>query len=242
MQYALGMQVAALPTNPQNRLKASPRLMEAALWALSRWCNTYIAPETLDPSNDLSDFPAACAPLVPSDPAAAISHALTSLAVCLSNYPSETSLHRIAVSDLLRVLVCRPKRSALLATLPAWHEFQTIFASRPFPGPFAMLHSSLHRELAKAVATDLVDRDVDGDGRAVKAQALQQLFGPALEEVQQFEGLSNGSTAVAKVANRGDVVRTSCRGAALVPQSLQELLSVRCLRSISSLAPQRQPH
>jgi hypothetical protein len=121
-------QVAALPTGP-NKALASPRLMEAALWALARWADTYdylaVDWKSLEgsdpgaPGYPADPFPAAHSPaaarhLAPQDAAGAAAHTISACVACIMQFPAEVALHEVAVERLLRRVVCQRGRAALL--------------------------------------------------------------------------------------------------------------------------------
>eukprot|EP00892_Ulva_mutabilis_P011196 jgi/Ulvmu1/8449/UM043_0027.1 len=204
-------EVAAMPTGPGKAL-ASPRLMEAALWALARWTDTYgyaaAGPGVLEveEGGPVESPSAAARLLAPPDVAAAATLTLSAVVACVTQYPGETALHTVAVQRLLRAVVCRPGRSGHLQQVPAWRELLQAFAAAPLPGAFAGLHSRLHRPLAAAACSYAAGfRALDRPG---KLDMLHGLLQSTLAEVAQHAPPpDNGHAQNAAAASAANVER-----------------------------------
>lgn len=103
--------------------------MEAALWALARWADTYdylaVDWKTLEgsdmgpPGYPANPYPAARTPaaaqqIAPQDAAATASHTISACVACIMQFPAEGALHEVAVERLLRRVVCQRGRACLL--------------------------------------------------------------------------------------------------------------------------------
>ena len=125
-QRVTAVQVAALPTG-SNKDLASPRLVEAALWALARWTDTYgyvaAGPGALEVEEEAPPEPpsAAARLLAPPDVAAAATQTLSAVVAAVTQFPGETALHTVAVERLLHAAVCRPGRSGHLQQARSTH-------------------------------------------------------------------------------------------------------------------------
>lgn len=192
------------------RARLSPRLLEAALWALARWLDTYVLPA--------EPLHADSAPQLP-DAGAVLRTALEASAACVMSYPGEVELHTVVVRTLLHTLVKQPARSGAVAIMPAWRELCHAFASQGFSGPMARMHSKLQRKLTQAICSTLARR---GGGHApdgathgssqggCEAELLELLRAP-LELVGRFGGSEGGKVpaAMAAVVGSASVVRAS---------------------------------
>ena len=80
--------VPALVLVDAARPALSPRLMETAVWALARWCDTYLLPEEPLPGGLQQLYGS------PTGPAMQVLDGVVRVAlVCLAHFPGETQLH-----------------------------------------------------------------------------------------------------------------------------------------------------
>ena len=198
-------------TQPALRARLSPRLLEAALWSLARWIDTYILPgEPLQPDS--------CPHLPEAE--AVLRTALEASAACVMGFPGELELHTVVVRTVLHALVKQPVRSKVVASLPAWRELCHAFASQGFSGPMARMHSKLQRKLAQAICSTLARSDGGGGGGAAAQSAggagqrsceaeLAELLHAPLELVARFGGAEGGKVpaALAEAVGSATVVR-----------------------------------
>ena len=210
------VQAAAYPIVAQHREIMSPRLLEAALTAFSRWLDTYVAPEEAlplpcerlrQPINDV------------------LPRAVQSVAACLRWYPHETDLHSVAIRKLLHCVVNRPRRCAHFIQLPEWAELCNAAAGSGADAPLATVHSKLQRRLlatlcgavARTPAGARVQegnghRGAEADAAAARSEAfLQHLLGPSLALVAQFADAEGQErrVGVAAAAGQASLVRHS---------------------------------
>jgi hypothetical protein len=205
----------------------SPRLLEAALLAFSRWLDTYTVPE--------EKLPAPCEPLA-QDPAAVLRVAVEASAACLTGFPHEPALHSVAVQSLLLSLVNRPRRCAAVSQLPIWAEFCDAVCTQGPGGPFNNVNSKLQRRLVATVCSAIARwqpslRTAKGEviGRAAEAERLSEsllrrLLAPSLQLLAQFAqtGGSARAEAVSQVAGKATVVCSEH------PKSVDGTVCMRC--------------
>ncbi|KAL0028613.1 hypothetical protein WJX79_005646 [Trebouxia sp. C0005] len=116
--------VAGMSLDPSLALIMSPRVMEAAVWAIGRWADTYLlSEEDLSPAMSKAFGPAGNGPSVLA--------ALVQVAgTLLGGQAGEVELHTAVCTRLLSVLVRRRHVSHRLVQLQPWHNLAGAFAQQ----------------------------------------------------------------------------------------------------------------
>ena len=100
------MQVASLSVTDTGQRMCSPRLLEAAVCAVARWLDSYVCTQEFIPEE--------CEPFaLGTDVAPVLERMLSIVTSCLCNFPGEVQLHRVALGQLLHVLVRLPCPSCM---------------------------------------------------------------------------------------------------------------------------------
>lgn len=206
--------VPALVLNDAARSAMSPRLLEASVWALARWSDTYLFPEENLPGalqvvyGDVEagdgvggTDPAAYPPGGSSKALATLDMLVQIASTCLVAYPGEGMLHKQVCTVLLPALVRHPGICRKLQTLPSWRSLVTAFAQRQ-----AVITAGLGLKLQRALAQSLC-LAASGISRSSAAhEYVGNLISPTAHEVAALASQPN----LAELSARADAANALC--------------------------------
>ncbi|DBA71387.1 TPA: hypothetical protein ACH3X2_011192 [Trebouxia sp. C0005] len=210
--------VAGMSLDPSLALIMSPRVMEAAVWAIGRWADTYLlSEEDLSPAMSKAFGPAGNGPLVLA--------ALVQVAgTLLGGQAGEVELHTAVCTRLLSVLVRRRHVSHRLVQLQPWHNLAGAFAQQ------APALTGLSAKVQRALACCLCQAATGLRDDAQRDQYINHLLQNIAGEVSSLASRAD----LTSMAERPDVMQhvtalLEClRGAAqgTSPDAQQPLFSV----------------
>ncbi|GLC45912.1 hypothetical protein PLESTM_001800600 [Pleodorina starrii] len=207
----------------------SPRLMEAVVWSLARWADTYLFPE------EAEGLPVALVAAYAtrgSGQAEAVAEGLARLAAtCLVAFPGEAELHEMVCRVLLPVLSRRrPLCACLLESSRSWGELCGAFAGRreALSGGLApKLQRWLSQSLCQAACGFPAAADSPAASPAASAASaaaghyITQLLGHTAAEVRSLAArpdlydMAARADVIAALCGMLEVLRGgACRGAA----------------------------
>ncbi|KAF5830248.1 hypothetical protein DUNSADRAFT_14821 [Dunaliella salina] len=206
--------VPALVLNDAARGAMSPRLLEASVWALARWSETYLFPEESLPGalqvvyGDVEASQSVGGTDPTAYPPGASSKALATLdmlvqiaSTCLVAYPGEGMLHKQVCTVLLPALVRHPGICNKLQTLPSWRALVTAFAQRQ-----AVITARLGLKLQRALAQSLC-LAASGINRSSAAhEYVGTLISPTAHEVAALASQPN----LAELSARANAANALC--------------------------------
>ncbi|GAX80807.1 hypothetical protein CEUSTIGMA_g8243.t1 [Chlamydomonas eustigma] len=161
------LEVPALVLQPSARAALSPRLMEAATWALARWCDTYLLPEEPLPGNLQVLYGAA------DGPASQLLDGIVQFSsTCLISYPGEAQLHKRVCTGLLPVLVRRKSLCSSLVNLGSWRDLAAAFATRQ-QAVGELLGGKLQRALSQSLCLAAAGMSTPASSRSYVSQLMQ---------------------------------------------------------------------
>ncbi|KXZ52946.1 hypothetical protein GPECTOR_8g320 [Gonium pectorale] len=212
----------------------SPRLMEAIVWSLARWADTYLFPEEAEAEGLPAQLTAAFStrgsaspggggggggagglpgPCQPVSQAEAVADGLARLAAtCLVAFPGEPELHGMVCTVLLPVLSRRrPLCCCLLEASPGWADLAGAFAARR-PQLTAGLAPKLQRWLGQSLCQAAIgypgsDSPAPPHVHLHPAAAyLSNLLGPTAAELRNLAAHPD----LPSLASRADVASALC--------------------------------
>ncbi|KAK3239066.1 hypothetical protein CYMTET_50978, partial [Cymbomonas tetramitiformis] len=186
------LEMATSAGDPAHQALLSPRLLEALLWAVSRWADTYLMPE--DSGGSLHHFtqqgPLSVAITrafgeASGGGAAALAILVQAVVAALLYWPGEIQLQTEATSTLLPILTRRRALCRHLINLESWQQLAGAYAQQD-PRLLALAppqHRGLLHSLGQAAL---------GFSDAAQTEAyIVALLKPMLEELRRLVGSSD---------------------------------------------------
>ncbi|DBA87589.1 TPA: hypothetical protein ACH3X1_004612 [Trebouxia sp. C0004] len=210
--------VASMSLDPSLGPIMSPRVMEAAVWAIGRWADTYLlSEEDLSPAMGQAFGPAGNGPSV-------LAVLVQMAGTILGGQAGEVELHTAVCTRLLSVLVRRRHVSHRLVQLQPWHNLAGAFAQQ------AAALTGLSAKVQRALACCLCQAATGLPDNAQRDQYINHLLQNIAGEVSSLASRAD----LASIAERPDVMQRvtallEClRGAAqgTSPDAQQPLFSV----------------
>ncbi|KAK9812956.1 hypothetical protein WJX72_006385 [[Myrmecia] bisecta] len=183
--------VAGMCLDESARPLCSPRLMEAAIWAVARWADTYLFPEEEFNSPLAAAFGAEGGGLHVLDALVKMAGAL------LSHWPGEVDLHAVVCKRLLRVLVHRRPICSRLVHLDSWQHLAGAFAAQ----------AQEVRELKDKVQRSLVQSLCLAAAGIPNAQTCEQYITHIMHSVAAEVTALAGHPDLPSIADRPDVLQ-----------------------------------